>query len=95
MSTAGSHMVKNLVWCAISLNDPVLDRSLMSLIAVPWRNRQSMDKVAGALAYLWSQREPHQSLEYLELIAKPYAYPGGKIEQYYRSVRDYCRGAAG
>src|SRR5260370_13978009 len=26
--------------------------------------------------------------DYLERIAKPYAYPGGKIEQYYRDARD-------
>jgi hypothetical protein len=88
LSAPGSHILKNLVWCAISLNDPVLDRSLMRLIEVPWKNRQPMDKIAGALAYLWSQREPHQSLEYFELIA--YAYPGGKIGQYYRSARDFC-----
>ena len=56
---------------------------------------QPTDKVAGALAYLWTQREPHQSLEYLELIAKPYAYPGGKIEQYFRTVRDFCIAGSG
>ena len=91
LSAAGSHVLKNLVWCAIPLNDPVLDRSLTRLIEVPWKNRQPMDKVAGALAFLWSLREPHQSLEYLELIAKPYAYPGGKIEQYFRSARDFSQ----
>jgi hypothetical protein len=90
LSAAGSHILKNLVWCAISLNNPVLDRSLMHLIEIPWKKRQPMDKVAGALAYLWTQREPHPSLKYLELIAKPYAYPGGKIEQYFRTVRDLC-----
>ena len=91
LSAAGRHILKNLVRCAIPLNEPALDRSLMKLIAVPWKNRQPTDKVAGALAYLWSQREPHQALAYLELIAKPYAHPGGKIEQYYRTARDFCR----
>jgi len=76
----------------ISLNELALDRSLMSLIEVPWKNRHPMDKVAGALAYLWSQREPRSSLEYLELLAKRYVYPGGKIEHYFRSVRDVGTG---
>jgi hypothetical protein len=88
LSTPGSHVLKNLIWCAAVVDDAALDCSLMSLIDVPWKNRQPMDKVAGALAFLWTQRDLQTSIEPLERVAKRYAYPGGKIEQYFRLVRD-------
>ena len=86
LSAPGSHILKNLVWCAISINDPQLDHALTSLIDIPWKKQQPMDKVAGALACLWSHRAPPESRSRLEYITKIYGYAGGKIDLYYRKV---------
>ena len=87
LSTPGSHILKNLIWCAVSVNDATLDRQFPNLLAIPWKNTQPSEKVAGSMAYLFSRRDPQSSLAYLEPIARKYGFPGGKIEEYFRAAR--------
>jgi hypothetical protein len=84
LSTPGSHALKNLIWCAVVTEDASLDASFLPLVDIRWKNSGALTKVAGALAYLWSRRDPRLAVQALERIAKPFAYPGGKIEHYYR-----------
>jgi hypothetical protein len=88
LTTPGSHILKNLIWCAAAVNEPALDRSLMTLADIPWKTQGPATKVVGALAYLWSCRDSREATPYLERIARRYAYPGGKIELYYQTARD-------
>lgn len=87
LSTPGSHALKNLIWCAAVTEDASLDTSFLPLVDIRWKNPGPLTKVAGALAYLWSRRDPRMAVQALERIAKPFAYPGGKIEHYYREAR--------
>ncbi|MBN8731261.1 MAG: hypothetical protein J0L64_12020 [Acidobacteria bacterium] len=86
ISTPATHALKNLIWCAAFLQDAELDRSFMSLVDIRWKCSEPMNKVAGALAWLWSLRAPTAALPFLERLYHRYGYPGGKIQDHYRNA---------
>jgi hypothetical protein len=57
LTAPGSVVLKNLVWLAAELRCEELDRSLHHTLFLPWRKTQPLDKMAVALAWLWSVRE--------------------------------------
>lgn len=57
LTAAGSVVLKNVVWVAELLQCPALDRTLHHAAFLPWKKRQPIEKVAVALAWMWSRRE--------------------------------------
>jgi hypothetical protein len=87
LSTPGGHALKNLVWCAVLVDDPALDEALLRLLDLPWKNKAQVDKVAGAVGYLWSQRPRERALPALEKLYPKWGNSGGKIGLYLQRIR--------
>lgn len=86
LTVAGSHVLKNLVWCSIDCPDPALDSLWADLLLVLPRGTGPRDKVAGAVSFLLTFRETSGARADMERIAARFSYPGGKIEQYWRTM---------
>ncbi len=86
LTAAGSHILKNLVWCSIGCDDPELDAKWTELLFAFPSDTMTHDKIAAAVAYLLSLRKNGRARAPLDRISARFAYPGGKIETYRRSM---------
>jgi hypothetical protein len=87
LSTPGGQALKNLVWCAVLINDPALDEALLRLLNLPWKAKAQVDKVAGAVGYLWSQRPRERALPALEQLHAKWGEQDSKIDRYLQRMR--------
>lgn len=84
LTAAGSHILKNLVWCSIDCADPDLDSRWTELLFALPRDTTTHDKVAAAVSYMLTFRKPERARAPSEGISARFSHPGGKIEQYRR-----------
>jgi len=96
LTTAGSYVLKNLIWFAAIIRDSQLDETMHTLLLRRWKRRQPVEKAAVALAYLWSEATAHHGrdtvLQRLTDLAAAYGSGGDQIE---RVRQNYVQHSAG
>jgi hypothetical protein len=68
LTSTGSHVLKNLIWCAVLAADADLDAALTTLVEQRWKIRYEARRLARFLVFLWEHREDHRRASQIERI---------------------------
>ena len=68
LSSTGSHVLKNLIWCAVIADDPDLDHALTTLVDHRWKSQYQARRLARFLVYLWEHRDADRRVPQIERI---------------------------
>jgi hypothetical protein len=72
LTSTGVHVLKNLIWCAVSANDPDLDHALTTLLDHKWKSPYLASRLARSLVLLWEHRDPERRNPQIERIHQAY-----------------------
>jgi hypothetical protein len=85
LTSPGSTVLKNLVWVAATLQNDDLDLAIHRTLFLPWKQRQPLNKVSIALAWMWSLRnDQSRALTYISEIVERFGDGGDQILRIWR-----------